>query len=133
MCVLMQVLVMEAILLISSWFPPSVPHVMRLIFLPSSVFSPYDRVDTPPAVLEVPHSLPVHWEAELALPFEGCPAAVRELRRIVIEHRIPANMPIEVSVCWCLFIHTGVLAVYTVCVTHRRPLVPIVEEIFTCM
>jgi L-gulonolactone oxidase len=92
----MEVLVMEAILLISSWFPPSVPHVMRLIFLPSSVFSPYDRVDTPPAVLEVPHSLPVHWEAELALPFEGCPAAVRELRRIVIEHRIPANMPIEI-------------------------------------
>ena len=99
---------MEAVLLLSSWFPFSIPHVMQLMFLPSTVFSPYDRVDTSLSVLQVPHSLPVHWESELALPFGGCPAAIRELRRIVVEDHIPANMPIEVGLL-SLLSHTGAI------------------------
>ena len=93
----LQILAMETVLLVSSWFPFSVPHVMKLIFLPSSVFSPHDRVDTNYNILEVPHSLPIHWEAELVVPFEGCAVAIQELRRFVIDNHLPVNMPIEVS------------------------------------
>ena len=87
---------MEAVLYVSSWFPFSVPHVMKILFIPSSVFSPYDRVDASYGVLEVPHYLPTHWEAELVVPLERCPEAIRELRRVVVDNSLPVNMPVEV-------------------------------------
>ena len=59
--------------------------------------------------------LPVHWEAELVLPMEGCSEAVRELRRAVVNSGIPANMPIEVYMCVCLCL----LVYVCVCVRAR--------------
>ena len=69
---------------------------MKLIFKPPTVFMPYDRVDVSYNVLQVPHALPTHWEAELSVPFEQCAAALDELRHIVLENSMPVNMPIEV-------------------------------------
>ena len=69
--------------------------------------------------------LPVHWEAELVLPMEGCSEAVRELRRAVVNSGIPANMPIEVCVCvkggcicvcLCLLVYVCACACTRVCV-----------------
>jgi FAD/FMN-containing dehydrogenase len=91
-----EVYIMEAVLFISSWFPFSVPYVMKLLFLPSSVFSPYDRVDVSYNVLQVPHALPTHWEAEVVVPFENCAVAISELKRVVDEYSIPVSMPVEV-------------------------------------
>ena len=109
---------METVLYASSWFPSYVPHAMRLLLLtlPSSVFAPHDRVAPSNEVLEVPHYLPVHWEAELALPLKGCAAAVSGLRAVVVEHGIPVNMPIEVGWCVCVCVCVCVYVCVCVCV-----------------
>lgn len=91
-----QVHAMEVVLYLASWFPFSIPHTMKLIFKPPTVFMPYNRVDISYNVLQVPHVLPIHWEAELSVPFEQCAEALGELRRIVLEKSMPVNMPVEV-------------------------------------
>ena len=87
---------MEVVLIFTSWVPYIVPHVMKLLFLPSTVFAPYDRVDVSYNILQVPHALPTHWEAEVVVPFEDCAVAISELKRVVDEHSIPVSMPVEV-------------------------------------
>ena len=96
-CFTSQIYQFELVLYVTSWFPSSVPHVMRFIFNYLSPFPPYDRVAISYNVLNVPHILPVHWEAEVVVPFEKCPEAIRELKRVVFEHEIPANLATEVS------------------------------------
>ena len=82
---------------VSSWFPSTIPGVMKLIFdvLPDAL-PPYDRIDKSYRVFNIPHYFPVHNEAEVVVDVKDCAAAIRELKRFVTDKDIPLNYITEV-------------------------------------
>ena len=55
-------------------------------------------MDTSYKVFNIPHYFPIHNEGELIVSMEDCPAAIRELQRMVLEEKIPLNYIVEVGI-----------------------------------
>ena len=67
---------------------------------------PYDRIDKSYRVFNIPHYFPVHNEGEVVVDLKDCVAAIRELKRFVIEEDIPLNYITEVvTIAWLYNVH----------------------------
>ena len=75
---------------------------MRTLFVYGDVFRAHNYVDNSAKVFNIPHYFPIHNEAEIAVAVDDCPAAIRELMRVVEELMIPANYVTEVSLRFIL-------------------------------
>jgi FAD/FMN-containing dehydrogenase len=74
--------------------PPLIP------FLQNSVqkihFHPHRRVDRSDRVIKVSSSIPIHQEAEYAIPIAQAAEAIEEMRRLVLQADYRVNFPMEV-------------------------------------
>ncbi len=57
---------------------------------------PHDRVDKSHLVFNIPHYFPIHYEGEIVVSVEDCPATVMEVHRLVHEEGLPLNYVVEV-------------------------------------
>lgn len=86
------------IMQILSWIPKATPAVMKFLVKKTDLFNAYNRVDKSYNVFNIPHYIPRHYEAEVAVRFEDCPKAIRELTHVADEFEIPVNLITEVCV-----------------------------------
>ena len=87
----------EALTLLASWMPRLSECIMSFIFDYGDPLPPLNRVDKSYGVLNIPHQFPVHNEGELVVPIEKCADSIRELRKFVLEEKIPLNYLTEVG------------------------------------
>lgn len=83
---------------LAAWFPRYARSIFTALFTAVELLTPNNRVDTSYKVFNIPHYFPIHNEGELVVSRKDCPAAVRELQKMVLEEKIPLNYIVEVSI-----------------------------------
>ncbi len=86
----------ENICNIVSWIPSSTHAMFKLMFTYLVPTPPHDRVDKSYLVFNIPHYFPIHYEGEIVVSIEDCPATVMEVHRLVHEEGLPLNYVVEV-------------------------------------
>jgi L-gulonolactone oxidase len=75
-------------------FPQVIPFLQNTV--QKIHFHPRRRVDRSDQVIKVSSSIPIHQEAEYAIPIAGAAQAIDEMRKIVLKADYRVNMPMEV-------------------------------------
>ena len=92
----MQVTLYSSYIRVISLVPFIVPQAMKAIIKYGGVFNSHNRVDVSYRVFNIPFLVPTHSEAELVVAYEHTAAALRDLRRHVVENSVPVNFIVEV-------------------------------------
>lgn len=82
------------------WFFSLVPQLtstgMNLLFSTNFFFPSYQRIDHNWNVHIVTHYMSPNRQAEIAVPFENCADAIKDLITVLDENKIPLNHILEV-------------------------------------
>jgi FAD/FMN-containing dehydrogenase len=73
--------------------PPLIPFLQNTV--QKIHFHPHSRVDRSDRVIKVSSSIPIHQEAEYAIPIARAAEAIQEMRRMVLKANYRVNFPME--------------------------------------
>ena len=85
-----------------SLFPQLTSTGMRLLFSTDFFFPSYQRIDHNWNVNIVTHYMSPNRQAEVAVPFENCADAIKDLITVLDENKIPLNHILEVWINMCM-------------------------------
>ena len=86
----------EPFLIVTSWLPGLTPAIMELVFTYGNLLPAYSQVGPSHEILVPQPYFPGNEQTEIGIPVKYCAEGLKQLRYIVVDNHIPANLITEV-------------------------------------